>query len=258
MKKFNIVYQIINKINGKIYIGCHQTDNLYDKYMGSGRILHRAFKKYGIENFTKIILENFNTPKEMFKKEKELVNEDFIRRKDTYNISEGGVKPPGTKGKVIVINEIGEPICISKNDPRFLSGELKGVCAGKVLVKDKNGNALRVDTNDTRYISGELISAATGFIAVKDVYNNYFSLDKNNYDKSKYKFIWTGRRHTKESKRKIGMANSIHQKGERNNRYGTCWIYNIELKKSKSIKKEELQQWLDKGWKSGRKLYFIS
>ncbi len=48
-----IIYMIINKVNGKTYIGQHKSNSWQDKYMGSGHYLARAKKKYGIEKYQK-------------------------------------------------------------------------------------------------------------------------------------------------------------------------------------------------------------
>jgi hypothetical protein len=87
---FYTVYQITNTVNGKIYIGKHQSKELDDNYMGSGKQLRYAINKYGIENFTKEILFKFDNVDEMNAKEAELVTEEFCLREDTYNLCPGG------------------------------------------------------------------------------------------------------------------------------------------------------------------------
>lgn len=87
---YNIVYKITNLVNNKIYVGVHKTNKLDDGYMGSGTVLKTAIQKHGIKNFNKEILFCFNTYKEALEKEKEIVNEGFLSRKDTYNLRRGG------------------------------------------------------------------------------------------------------------------------------------------------------------------------
>jgi hypothetical protein len=84
------VYKITNQINGKIYIGIHKTKDLNDNYMGSGRYLLHSQQKCGIENFTKEILFVFDTAEEMYAKEAEIVNEEFLATENTYNLKIGG------------------------------------------------------------------------------------------------------------------------------------------------------------------------
>lgn len=84
------LYEIRNKINNKIYVGIHQTKNLNDGYMGSGKALLIAIEKYGRENFEKTILQYFDDADSMRKAEADYVNADFIQREDVYNIVEGG------------------------------------------------------------------------------------------------------------------------------------------------------------------------
>lgn len=87
----NIVYKITNKVNGKIYIGVHCTDDLNDGYMGSGLGIKAAIKKYGIDNFTKEILVDYDSAEVAYRLEKMLVTEDFVKRRNTYNLKRGGV-----------------------------------------------------------------------------------------------------------------------------------------------------------------------
>ena len=87
---YHTIYVTTNKINGKKYIGKHQTSDLNDNYLGSGILLKQAIKKYGKKNFEKEILFVFDNESEMNDKEKELITESVILCDDYYNISFGG------------------------------------------------------------------------------------------------------------------------------------------------------------------------
>ena len=84
------LYQITNLVNNKIYVGVHKTTDMNDGYMGSGKVIIRAIKKHGIDNFKKVILETFTSAKEMYSREKEVVTDDFLLREDVYNLRRGG------------------------------------------------------------------------------------------------------------------------------------------------------------------------
>jgi hypothetical protein len=88
--KYYYLYQIINLVNGKKYVGVHRTNDLNDGYMGSGTVLKRAQKKYGIENFEKEILEYFENETDMFQRETEVVDADFyLERRYVQHLCRG-------------------------------------------------------------------------------------------------------------------------------------------------------------------------
>lgn len=100
------VYKTTNIKNGKTYIGCHQTKNINDEYLGSGKLLKRSIEKYGRENFVREILFFCNDKTSMFKKEKELIS----LLNPEYNLHEGG------NGGFSYINEnkLGVPFWITR------------------------------------------------------------------------------------------------------------------------------------------------
>ena len=101
-KKYNFTYQTKNLITGKLYIGVHSTNKLNDGYIGCG--IHRqssanknlssplikAVRKYGYENFKLEILDFFNTKANAYEEEEFLVDEEWVNRRDTYNVKLGG------------------------------------------------------------------------------------------------------------------------------------------------------------------------
>lgn len=93
-----IVYCTTCKVNGKIYIGVHKTENpnVFDGYIGNGlkigyniknpkTAFQHAVKKYGYSNFVRNTLFVFDNEEEAYLKEKEIVTLEFVRQKDNYN-----------------------------------------------------------------------------------------------------------------------------------------------------------------------------
>ena len=286
--KYHYFYKITNNLNGHFYYGVHNTNNLNDGYMGSGTRLHYAYKKYGIENFTKEILKFFDTSKEAFEYESEVVNEDLIKDDNCYNIKQGG-DGWQTIGLITVKDKDGNCFDVQKDDPRYLSGELvhstkytkcvynTETCSylrvsteiikdndnliplntDKVKVFDKNGNCFTVDINDNR-IGNELIVWSKNHILAKDNNGNNFLVNINDerLKNGQLKNFWIGHKHSEESKNKLKEThkNTHYQLGEKNSQYGKCWIHND--KESKSILKTELNNYLNNGWIKGRKMKF--
>ena len=85
-----IIYITTNTVNRAVYIGKHQTLDINDNYLGSGKLLVRAVEKYGRENFVKEVLHVFDNEVEMNDKEAELVTEDFCKLDSNYNLCPGG------------------------------------------------------------------------------------------------------------------------------------------------------------------------
>lgn len=110
-----IVYKTTCLINNKIYIGVHRTENSkeFDGYLGRGLYknhnkyinnpiapFHYAVKKYGVDNFVREVLFTYDNAEDAFNKEAELVNEDFIKRDDVYNVCLGGKGRPRSSRQV--------------------------------------------------------------------------------------------------------------------------------------------------------------
>ena len=84
-----------------------------------------------------------------------------------------------SKNIVIVRDKEGNKFSVSKNDPRYLSGELTHINKGKITVKDKDGNTFKVSKDDPRYLSGEVVSINKNTIMVQDVNGNTFKVSKD-------------------------------------------------------------------------------
>jgi hypothetical protein len=210
---FYTIYKITNTLNGKIYIGKHQTTDINDDYMGSGKHLRSAQEKYGIDNFIKVVLFQFNSEDEMNAKEAELVTEEFCLREDTYNLC------PGGKGGWGYVNMNG--LNTYEGKPELDKHKFK------TLATEKRIHLLNTD---------------------KDFNDKW---RKNISDSLKTRFTehdhhWIGKTHSEETKEKLRKSKNV---GSVNSQYGTMWITNGQ--ENKKIKRDI--DVIPEGWSKGRK-----
>lgn len=214
-QKYFLIYKITNLINNKIYIGQHVTTNIDDGYMGSGGHIKNAIKKYGIENFKKEIIAQCSSFEEMNELEKELVNYEFVQNPNTYNHSIGG--------------SYGWKNCLKYKSEEEI-----------YAIRKKAGDAIINLMKDPEYRKQRAEKIRNG-------------LKEAGFDPRTF----LGKTHSEETKRKMSETykRNNHQKGEKNSQFGTCWIYNLELKENKKIKKYDLERWIELGWIKGRKFF---
>lgn len=290
-RKYNYFYKITNLINNHFYYGIHSTDNLNDGYMGSGHRLHRAYKKYGANNFIKEIIKYFQTREEALNYEEEIVNEQLIQNNNCYNevIGGGGIKTIGlfpvrniitgeqilisknddrytsgeyrtlSYGLTPAVDKYNNHYLVDKNDERFITGELKKQFEGKVCVKDKNGKLFYVKNNDPKYLSGEYEFYNKNQILVKDINGNSLMVYKDDprYISGELIPYHKGRKHSEEHKRKISEARKRNSNiKEKQSCYNTKWIHNDKIEINKMIKVDNIDEYLQNGWELGRKKYF--
>ena len=95
---YGFIYLTKNTINGKMYIGMCSSKSRFSDYLGSGSVLKKAILKYGIESFTRSILESCPDRPSLCKAEKKWIDlyvEKFPKR--MYNLVVGG--KGGSPGK---------------------------------------------------------------------------------------------------------------------------------------------------------------
>jgi len=208
------IYKITNLKNGKIYVGQHQTTDVNDDYMGSGTLIKRAIKRYGVSSFSKEIIRICSSFEEMNNLEREIVNEDFIKREDTYNINLGG-----------------------------------GACYDAKLnpdssVEQSRRNKIR-ETNRIKFPKGG--PRTTRESAAKGAATRSRLMACGELQPS-----WVGRSHSETSKQKMRETRKEkpHQIGEGNSQFGTMWITHPEHGNKKVRKDEPLPD----GWTKGRKM----
>lgn len=215
-----ILYKTTNLINGKIYIGVHQTDDINDRYLGSGFLLKDSIKKHGRKNFKREILEYFPSKEEMYKKESEIVTEEFIKRPDVYNRRLGG--EGGWQGQTPM------------RDPEFR--KMYGISAEK---SSEIGSYLR--DNKIGMFSDEY--------KLKNPKGGFFGGKLSDEAKQKISISMTGRFSGDKNPSKrddVREKKRIKMKGRKPTNTGKILVYN-PIGGRVYINKDELQSYLDSG-----------
>jgi len=198
---FYYLYEIKNKINNKIYVGVHRTENLDDGYMGSGKAIAAAINKYGHSNFEKRILEFFDNPKDMYAREKEIVTEEFLLNNNTYNIRRGG------------------------------NGGFDHINKNKELLTERNRKvAANRDMTNT-------IEAARKSKQKESYRKNMSLAQQKRFANRPGTFL--GKTHSDVTKKKMRESHLGKGCGEKNSQFGTIWITDginkIKIKKDETI-----------------------
>ena len=237
-------YITTNKINGKQYVGAHKTDNIDDGYLGSGKYLLRAIKKYGKESFTRKIINKTDTIEQAHKNEKFLVEVFETLVPNGYNISPtGGLGINGchseeTKEKIGEANSKalkGKPK--SKEHVKNMSKAL----IGREFTEEWRNNLREsnIGKKRSKKTKKNMSEAHTG-VPLSEEHKQSLRVPKSEEGKQNMR-----RLKTKEERQKISIA----LMGNTNVK-GKIWIY--KNGKNKRIKKEEVTYWEKKSWKLGR------
>lgn len=196
----------------------HRTIDPNDGYMGSGKVIKRAIRKYGIENFLKEILFVFDNEQDMRDKEKELVSLNEM----SYNLMKGGF------GGFDYVNRT----CLDKVKENGIKGSRKHHHTFKTnkVYREKFFDNLHKSMNT-------------------DYRRKRSEVTRRLHERGVLSVACLNTEEVKE-KRKQTFRQNGHMKGEKNSQYGTLWITNgLEVKK---IKKEEFDMYQQLGYIKGR------
>ena len=238
-KKYHYFYKIINNINEKYYYGVHNTNNLDDNYWGSGIRIKAAIKKYGIENFTKEILKQFNTWKEAFDYEELIVTEELLKDPNCYNVQKGG-----RTGGVETIDrrhkEIFKDHQKGKKNSQYGTMWVTKNNENKKIKKSELDNYLKSGWEEGRFINKSRKSKKKTFGIRRN--DEYLKVSKHE--------LWDYLNNGWILNTKKG---SVSQKGTNNSQYGTKWVHkdSSQLK----IKANLVEQYINSGWKLGQLKY---
>ena len=183
--------------------------------MGSGKLLLKAITKYGVENFRKHIIAECASDVEALELERKIVDEEFLANDNVYNLTTGG------------------------------GGDWNHVNKDDVLRTEKNH---RAGLTTMTKIWSDPEWRMRKFVSMSEQAKRLHS------EGILHPHDWTGREHRAETKEKIGRANAVKQKGERNSQYGKVWLHHDIRRESLAVERSTLEEYINCGWVVGRKM----
>ena len=86
------IYKITNNVTGKIYVGKRQKSEFDKYYWGSGTHISNSIKLYGVENFSREVIEWCYTVDDLLTKERFWIATLDAKNPDVgYNLADGGL-----------------------------------------------------------------------------------------------------------------------------------------------------------------------
>lgn len=214
--RYYLVYRTENLLTGHFYYGVHETNVIDDGYLGSGRKLKEAIKKYGVNNFKRRVVARCRSRAQMYELEKKFIA-PWIGDPRCYNLHAGG------KGGWQHVNQRLDKEARRKIGSAGVQKHVERLRSDQSYRERWAQNFQRKGSDAARHLPRD------GF---------------------------KGRRHTEETRKRMSESAGSRWTGASNPQAGKRWIYHEGLRQTGRVPRADLQAWLDAGWQLGRNVRF--
>lgn len=247
---YGYIYETTCIPTGKKYIGMHKwsKDTIDPNYIGSGKLLIKAIKKYGFNNFSCRLIESCNSLEELNEKEIYWIKYyNAVEDENYYNIANGGeghTCEPWNKGLHVPINEnsaraleYGRHLPASEKQKKQLSERRKNI-----KVSESTREKLRAKQLGKKCINNGIIAKYVSEADLNEYLGSGWKLGHLPKDRSD--------RVNKFKQTHYSKDNSEWKENIRKAVKGRKWVTNGII--DKQIKPEEIDWYLSIGFKLGR------
>ena len=215
---YGYIYLTTNLVDGKKYIGQHKSTFFDPTYKGSGTYLKFAIDKYGKDNFETILLQECFSKEEIDEQEAYYIKKyDAVNSKEFYNLVPGGFGNNRSGVRYMTNGLIYKKVTIEEIDDYIAKGFKFGgpIPSRETVERRANSNRGQKRTPQTCL---NISKATTG----------------------------------KKRDPSYGLQVSKRLKGKPAKIGGTIYVHNPELKITKRINPELLEEYLQQGFILGR------